>query len=115
MRVVVPAQPIVAECQQRQHAHDAKHRDSELVADAARCELAPRGHGDGCCEARGRTARLLGRLDRVRRRGHADLTSHLAVLTARDTSRANVPIPKFASLCGTLVRELRSRRTLATY
>ncbi len=28
---------------------------------------------------------------------------------------ASVPIPKFASLCGTLVCELRNRRTLATY
>jgi hypothetical protein len=30
-------------------------------------------------------------------------------------ARASVPIPKFASLCGTLVCELRNRRTLATY
>ena len=28
---------------------------------------------------------------------------------------ASVPIPKFASFCGTLVCELRNRRTLATY
>jgi hypothetical protein len=29
--------------------------------------------------------------------------------------RASAPIPKFASFCGTLVCELRNRRTLATY
>src|SRR5262249_2359801 len=29
--------------------------------------------------------------------------------------RASVPIPKFASLCSSLVCELRNRRTLATY
>jgi hypothetical protein len=28
---------------------------------------------------------------------------------------ARVPIPKFASLCGTLACELLNRRTLATY
>src|SRR5882724_3314123 len=30
-------------------------------------------------------------------------------------NRFSVPIPKFAWFCGTLVRELRNRRTLATY
>src|SRR3954447_23859355 len=30
-----------------------------------------------------------------------------------ETMDASVPIPKFASLCGTLVCELRNRRTLA--
>src|SRR5262245_31564593 len=43
-------------------------------------------------------------------RHNSTLDSTLASI--RHTS---VPIPKFASLCGTLVCELRNRRTLATY
>jgi Holliday junction resolvase-like predicted endonuclease len=38
-----------------------------------------------------------------------------AISLRRSTPAASVPIPKFASLCGTLVCELRNRRTLATY
>src|SRR5205807_3727851 len=33
----------------------------------------------------------------------------------QNASRASVPIPKFVSLCGTPVCELRNRRTLATH
>ena len=45
---------------------------------------------------------------------------HLAASASRRTRDAiyhtsSVPIPKFAPLCGTLVCELRNRRTLATY
>jgi hypothetical protein len=42
------------------------------------------------------------------------LTAH-AVLPKKAGAGASVPIPKFAPLCGTLVCELRNRRTLATY
>src|SRR5712692_7826192 len=52
--------------------------------------------------------------------GHDDAdgsrSNAAGVKPSHETTRpASVPIPKFASLCGTLVCELRNRRTLATY
>ncbi len=47
---------------------------------------------------------------RLRRQPH-DRTIEWAMRAKVTTS---VPIPKFASLCGTLICELRNRRTLAT-
>ena len=38
-----------------------------------------------------------------------------AAIPAQPAQRSSVPIPKFASLCGAPVCELRNRRTLATY
>src|SRR3954452_1459355 len=43
---------------------------------------------------------------------NAAICASFALPTDYDDADASVPIPKFASLCGTLVCELRNRRTL---
>jgi len=48
-------------------------------------------------------------------RGEAAISDVGAAVNQIAGAVSSVPIPKFVSLCGTPICELRNRRTLATY
>src|SRR5262249_56625478 len=58
MRIVVPAQAVVAKRQQRDDAHDTEHHDGKPVEDAAGRDFTGRERGDGRCEGHGRSAQV---------------------------------------------------------